>query len=74
MLAVLVVQMMRLKNKNAEYDAQIAKLQLELDAEEERQNDLVEYEIYVNSKEYMEDEAHSKLGMAYEDEVIFREK
>ncbi len=74
MLAVLFVQMMRLKDKNAEYDAQIAKLQSEIDAEEERQGKLVEYEIYVNSVQYEEDEAHAKLGMAYEDEIIFKEK
>ena len=74
MLAVLIVQMMRLKDKNAEYDAEIAKLQSEIDAEEARQQDLVEYEIYVNSVEYEEDQAHSRLGMAYEDEIIFKEK
>jgi cell division protein DivIC len=31
-------------------------------------------ETYMNSSEYIEDVAKSKLGLAYENEIIFKEK
>ena len=35
---------------------------------------LKQKEDYVGSKEYIEDEAKAKLGMAYDNEIIFKEK
>ncbi len=46
----------------------------ELEAQQSRQEDLIEYEVYTQSQQYVEDTAKSKLGMAYSDEIIFREK
>ena len=71
---VLSVQMVRLYQKNRQYKAQEETLQEELEAQQSRQEDLIEYEGYTQSQQYVEDTAKSKLGMAYSDEIIFREK
>ncbi len=49
-------------------------LQAQLDEEKEREEELKQKEDYVGSKEYIEDEAKAKLGMAYDNEIIFKEK
>ena len=66
--------MWRLKSKNAEYSARVAELQVRLEEEQRRATDLEDYEVYVNSDAYIEDTAKSKLGMLYDDEIIFREE
>ena len=71
---VLSVQMVRLYQKNRQYKAQEETLQEELEAQQSRQEDLIEYEVYTQSQQDVEDTAKSKLGMAYSDEIIFREK
>ena len=42
--------------------------------ETEREGKLSDYEEYIDSQEYVEDTARSKLGLIYDDEIIFREK
>ena len=71
---VLSVQMVRLYQKNRQYKAQEETLQEELEAQQSRQEDLIEDEVYTQSQQYVEDTAKSKLGMVYSDEIIFREK
>ena len=46
----------------------------ELEAQEERKQDLLDYENYTKSDKYIENTARSKLGLVYDDEMIFREK
>ena len=36
--------------------------------------DLSEYEEYIKSDEYVEDTAKKKLGLIFDNEIIFREK
>ena len=67
---VLSVQMVRLYQKNRQYKAQEETLQEELEAQQSRQEDLIEYEVYTQSQQYVEDTAKSKLGMAYSDEIF----
>lgn len=73
-IGILGIQMWRLKAKNAEYSARVEDLQAKLEEEERRSSDLADYEVYVNSDAYIEDTAKSKLGMLYDDEIIFREE
>ena len=40
----------------------------------ERAEQLSDYEKYIGSQEYVEDTAKSKLGMVYDNEIIFKEK
>ena len=75
MVFMLVALMsVRLNRKNKEYIAKEAALQEQKADEEARQQELEAYEKYTNSQDYIEDTAQSKLGLVYEDEIIFKEK
>ena len=39
-----------------------------------RQDELSDYEEYIGSRDYVEDTAKSKLGLVYDNEIIFKEK
>lgn len=74
LVLILSVQIVHLYQKNESYKAQEAQLQDQLKAETERSEQLKEKEAYVGSQEYIEDVAKSKLGMTYENEIVFKEK
>jgi len=40
-------------------------------AEEQRTEEIEDYKVYVQSKQYIEQEARDKLGLAYPDEIVF---
>ena len=42
--------------------------------ETERAQNLEEYAAFVNSLEYIEEMAKSKLGLVYDNEIIFKEQ
>lgn len=70
---ILGFQMWRLKDKNDEYSARVEELTVRLEEEQRRASELEDYEVYVNSDAYIEDTAKTKLGMLYDDEIVFRE-
>ncbi|MCR5545420.1 MAG: septum formation initiator family protein [Lachnospiraceae bacterium] len=72
-VTVMVIQISNLYQKNAAYAAEESKLQNELEAQEEKQEELENYESYIQSDEYKESVAQSKLGLVHENEIIFRE-
>ncbi len=74
LLGVMSVQIVGLYQKDQAYAAQEKDLTERLADETERQADLVEYEKYVHSQEYVEDAAKSKLGMVYDNEIVFKEE
>lgn len=74
LLAVMSIQIMRLYDKNQEYVAREAELNEQLEEETERQNQIADYEDYIGSQQYVEDTAKSKLGLVYDNEIIFKEK
>ena len=47
-------------------------LQQQIDAETKRAEDLKEYEKYTKTAAYVEEVAKDKLGLVYEDEVVFQ--
>ncbi|MCD7864691.1 MAG: septum formation initiator family protein [Clostridiales bacterium] len=71
---ILSVQIVRLYRKDQSYQAQQAQLEAQLSEEQERAEELEAQEEYVGTDEYVEDVARSKLGMVYEDEILFREE
>jgi cell division protein DivIC len=74
-LAVIMsVQIVRLYGKNEEYRQQEKQLEAELEEQEQLAQELEEQADYVGSEQYVEDMAKSKLGMAYDDEIIFKEE
>lgn len=72
-IAVMGVQIYRMKQKDADYAAQEQELMQEYEEETQRATELEELEAYMKSSEYIEDVAKSKLGLTYENEIIFKE-
>ncbi len=74
MVGVMSVQIITLYRKNETYKAKQQELQAQLDSEKQRKTELEEYEEYVNTKEYIEQTAKTKLGLVHGNEIIFKEK
>lgn len=72
-LIVMSVQIFKLKQKEATYAAQEAELQEAYEQETERAEEIESLADYVQSDQYIIDMAHSKLGLAYDNEIIFKE-
>ena len=73
LLCFMSLQIYQLKQKEASYIAREQELQEEYAAETERSQELDELEAYMQTDEYIESVAKSKLGLAYENEIIFKE-
>ena len=74
MIGVMAVQVVRLYDKNQALKKQEASLQSELDAANEKSEQIKEKEDYVGTDEYIETEASQKLGLTHDNWIIFREK
>ncbi len=73
-LIVMIFQIVQLKNKETAYAQQTAELNKQLKEETERTDDINALADYMQSDQYIEDMAKSKLGLAYDNEIIFKEK
>ena len=75
LLAVVVtVKGMAIKEKNKEYLAQQTELKQQIKAEKERTKEIDELDKYVGTDKYIEDVAKNKLGLVYDNEIIFKAK
>ncbi|MBQ2577158.1 MAG: septum formation initiator family protein [Lachnospiraceae bacterium] len=74
LVVILCVQMMNLYTRYVGYRNKEASLQEELTVQKNRKQDLKDYEKYTKTKEYTESTARSKLGLLYDNEIIFKEK
>ncbi|MCD8396393.1 MAG: septum formation initiator family protein [Lachnospiraceae bacterium] len=72
LLLGLLVQSQSLRAQNAEYVEQIAELEEQIQDEEVRADEIDELSEYLNSDEYVEKLAREKLGLVYEDDVVYR--
>ncbi|MBQ8278860.1 MAG: septum formation initiator family protein [Roseburia sp.] len=72
-VAVMAVQINKVYKKDQEMISREAELRMLLEDELERQEELKEYQEYIESTEYVEDVAESKLGLLYDNQIIFRE-
>lgn len=72
-IVAMSVQIVRVYQKDQEYAKKQDQLEAQLEAETARQQELEAYRNYTQSQQYIEDIAKSKLGLAYEDEIIFKE-
>lgn len=72
-LIVMSVQIFKLKQKEAAYAVQEAELREAYEQETERAEEIESLADYVQSDQYIIDMAHSKLGLAYDNEIIFKE-
>lgn len=73
-LIVMIFQIVQLKNKETAYAQQTAELNKQLKEETERTDEINALADYMQSDQYIEDMAKSKLGLAYNNEIIFKEK
>lgn len=72
-MVVMSVQICKVYRKDQEKIALEQELREQLQAELDRQEELKEYQVYIDSREYVEDIAVSKLGLLYRNQIIFRE-
>lgn len=72
MLVGLLVQSQSLRAENANYEAQKEELEQEINDEEVRAEEISELAEYLSSDEYIEKLARERLGLVYEDDVIYR--
>ena len=70
--AVSTIGGIRLRQRNRTYEAREQALEDEIGAEEERASEIGGLEAYTKTKKYVEDVAKDKLGLVYEDEIIFK--
>ncbi len=61
-----------LREKQEVYLKKQAELQQKIDQEELRKEEIAEYEKYTQTQKYIEDVAKEKLGLVYEDEIVFK--
>ncbi len=72
-LAVVVnVGASSLREKDFEYEMREPELEKEVAEEEARADQLEEYRIYVQTKQYIEKVAKEKLGLVMKDEILFK--
>ena len=71
---ILSFQFVRLYHQDLGYQQQQQELEARLEEEQQRAEDLEKQKDYVGSEQYVEDVARSKLGMVYQDEILFKEQ
>ena len=73
-VAVVGINSISLKQKQAKYIAREQELQQQIDAETARSEQLKELETYTKTKKYAEEVAKDKLGLVYEGEILFKDE
>lgn len=63
---------LRLQQKNDAYRQQEEELLAEISDEQERAKDIEELKKYIQTKKYVEEVAKERLGLVYEDEILFK--
>lgn len=72
LLVVVAVDSRALKETQKELHYKIEGLQEEIGIENLRQEELVELRKYTKTKKYVEEVAKDKLGLMYENEILFK--
>lgn len=72
LLVGLLVQSQKLSRQNRQYEARKSELQEQINDEELRAGEIENLNEYVGSTEYIEKVAREKLGLVYEDEILFQ--
>lgn len=72
-LAVVVnLKSTSMKKKDLEYQIREEALMKQVEQEEARANELEEYRVYVQTKQYIEEVAKQKLGLVKPDEILLK--
>ena len=73
-LIVMSIQIVNLYKEDQAYLAKEKELSAQLEEATEEQQQLADYEQYTQSQEYIEEVAKSKLGLVYNNEIVFKEQ
>ncbi len=71
-LVVVAVKRVEIEAKMEANQAKIEQLNGQIAGEEARAEEIKQYEKYTQTKGFVEEIAHDKLGLVYEGEIIFR--
>lgn len=71
---ILGFQTNRLTQQKEAYTVQMEQLQSDIEDENARQKELEKKKDEVNSRDYIEAQARKQLGLAYEDEVLVKQR
>ena len=74
LVLVISVKSYELRKVQQEYAFREAQLTEQIEKEQERAQEIAEYETYTHTKAYFEDIARDKLGLVYEGEIIFKDE
>ncbi len=74
MLVVVGIKSIELREKKAYYAKREEELALQIEQEEQRAEEIKEYETYTQTKKYIEEVARDKLGLVYEGEILFKDE
>lgn len=72
MLVFVSVASLKLRVQNANKLERVQELEAQIEAEEKKAKEIEEYGKYVQTKKYAEEVAKEKLGLVYENEIIFK--
>ena len=73
-LVAVWVRSMELQRKLDTYSAKQVQLEEQIADEEDRKLEIEEYRKYTQTKKFAEEVAKEKLGLVYEDEILFRQE
>lgn len=73
-LIAVSVRSVELQEKLDTYTARQEQLEKQIEAEEQRAEEIEEYRKYTQTKKYAEEVAKDKLGLVYEDEILFKQE
>ena len=72
LVSVVSIKSIGLMKKADEYQTREEALVLQIEQEEQRSSEIVEFEKYTHTRKYIEDTARDKLGLVYPGEIIFK--
>lgn len=72
LLVVVAIKSIELHQRQEAYAAKEQQLMEQLEEEANRKQELEEYKKYTKTKKYAEEVAKDKLGLVYEDEIVFK--
>ncbi len=73
-MAAVSVKSIGLRAQLDAYTEQAAQLDQQIEAEKKRTEEIEEYRKYTQTKKYAEEVAKDKLGLVYEDEILFQQE
>ena len=73
-LVAVWVRSMELQRKLDTYTAKQEQLEEKIADEEQRRQEIEEFSKYTQTKKYAEEVAKEKLGLVYEDEILFKQE